>query len=497
VFNFKMLVIDLRIINSYLNSNFIVENNKKLNEGLIIKAKIIEINGECITMSLGNGETIEAKSNINLDSLKNKFVTFFVKSVENNKVLLTPLDLVEKEIADDQPNSFINKVLDAYNLPRSQENKEIIKNALNFNIPLSKENVVRLVKSVDKINSFRNIQHGERIITFNSEESPFSEDILKLVKINHYEVMPKNTSNLNLLQKDFKVSEDLLDFTVLNDEINEMDFIDITEPITFKLQSLFPSNTAFANIITKVVFLMNLGYKVSIDNIEKLTDLLINEKGVSKPLTDFMQLIKSYNEDYYIEDTDKPNKMPFEILKLKSVNDFNKENIIKYLNEINEMLRDISFSFFKKKSTFRRLEARLNKLYEDLEMQDKINYHFPFISLPISINDQQDNSNVIIFKKKNKLNKSFYVFYISLNTMNFQKVDILCTISKNKIKLDFIIKEEFLSYFKGKTKNLEKALEDLGYEITSLRFNEHKESNILNIFVDDDVDFNYNLNVWV
>lgn len=512
-----MLVIDLKIINSYINNNLIVDNSKKLNEGLIIRAKIIETNGEFITMSLGNGETIEAKSSINLEGLKNKFMTFLIKGFEDNKVLLTPLGLVEKETVNDQPGSFIDKVLDEYNLPKNQENKEIIKNALNFNISLSKENIVRLVKSVDKINSFRNIQQGERVITFNSEKSPFSEDILKLIKINHNEVMPKNTSNSNLLQKDFKVSEDLLDFTSLNSEISEiseireiskMNFIDVTEPVTFKLQSLFPSNTTSENIITKIVFLMHLGYKVSIDNIEKLTDLLISEKGVSKHLSDFLELIKLSSEDYddynnyaksdyNLKDIGKSNQSPFEILKLKSANEFNRENVIKYLNGISEILKDISFSSSKKKSNFREIEVKLDNLFSDLKIQDKINYQFPFISLPININDRQDNSSITIYKKKNKSNKSTYVFYISLNTENFQKVDILCTISKNKISLDFAVKEEFLKYFKVKTKNLEKALEELGYEIISLSFKEYEESNILNMFKDDDICLNYNLNIWV
>lgn len=493
-------MIKVKIVETHLNNNFISDRNKILSEGTFIRAKVSEINGENIVIILDNGESLEARTSLNLENMENQLITFLVKSIEDNKIFLTPInqeDLIifDNDISKDGVEVFINKVLDTYKLSKNEENKLIIKTILRFKMPLTQENITNVIKNVDKLKELINVQQGDKIYQINSEASTLDESILKLIKVSSNANIDLDTNEDEPKYGNFipynKKTNNLIS---TKDNINFMDFTDI---IYIKLKAIYPEHATSMDIINKVAFLMRLGYDVSLRNIEKLTNLIDNREGVIKPLFDLLNYLKNDIENSYSflnKNIDIFDKANFKLIKVD--NNINRENIKAFLREINNLIDKTICTIKAKKNITEELNIKLNDFLESVRLDNKINSYYTFIHIPIEFNDEDNNSNVFILKKKNKLKKYNYSLYISLNTQNLRKVDVFCNISREYIKLDFIVEKEFLVYFKNKFENLRKSLNELGYENIFIGFKEHTKNDILNIFLEDELS-NYNLNVRV
>lgn len=494
----------MKVTNAYLNEKLSINNNKPLKEGLFIRAKVAEINGDDITIVLENGEILDAKTNIDLENMKNSLLTFLIKSVQDNKIFLLPIDEgsllisnIENGDAENKVELFINKVLDDYNLPKNKENVQIVRTMLSFKIPLTQENVTKVIKNLDKINNLKNVQREDKIITFNSGRSPLNENIMKLIKVDSSTDIIRHSYNSEASHNSFS---DLTNIVVQNNSTGNMKFIDVTEIVYSKLESIFPEHNTSTDTINKLVCLMNLDIEISIENIEILTNLLNKGEGITKPLFELFSYLKNHSRSDNIfssENIDLFNKIKFKPLKVNYENNFNKENVKLFLNEINDLWEQIKSSIINKKNIIKELNIKLDDFFQSIELHNKINSYYSFVNIPIEFNEEKDNSHITILKKKNKLKKNSYVFYISLNTKNLKKVDILCNINYEEIKLDFIVEKEFVSYFTRKLKHLRKSLVNLGYQNIEINFKEDKESDLLSMFIDEDLFLNYNLNIRV
>lgn len=493
----------MKITNTYLNENILI-NNKSLKDGSFFKAKVIEVNGENVIIVLDNGELLEAKTSINLENMENKLLTFLVTSIEDNKIFLSPTNQEELTISNNinytterKEELFINKVLDAYNLPKSDENIHVIKTIFGFKMSLSQENIINVIKSVDKLNNLKGMQQDDKVYIINSKKSPLYENVMKLIKVNTSTDIVRSTNTDELIHSNFAAgSKNNVDPISDTSDIN---FIDVTETIYPKLDTFFPEHTTSMNIINKVVFLMKLGLDISLGNFEKLMNLIDNDDGIIKPLFELLDYLKDHSQrdnEYTNEQVDILNKANFKLVKIDDKNTFNKESVKTFLNEMNSILEQIKPAISTKKNTAKDLNTKLNNFFESIELNNKINSYYTFIHVPIEFNKEKSNNNVYILKKKNKSKNNNYSLYISLNTKNLRKVDVFCNINHESIKLDFIVEKEFMSFFKKKFDDLTKSLNKLGYQNILIDFREDKENDLINMFIDGEL-LNYNLNVRV
>lgn len=492
-------MIKVKIVDTYLNKN-LISDNKALKDGVFIRAKVSEINGESVIIILDSGEILEAKTILNLETMKNQLITFLVKNNEDGKLFLTPInqeDLIKfnNDISKDEVKIFIAKVLDAYKLPKSDENELIVKTILNFKMPVTQENVTNVIKNVDKLKSLLDIQQGEKVYKVNSEASTLDESIMKLIKVSSDSKIVTNTYENETIYSKIKNNNMENDNQIRNR--GYLDFTEVTDIIYSKLKAIYPEDVKSINIINKVVFLMQLGYDVSLKNIERLTNLLDNGEGIIKPLSDLIDYLKNNvenNNDFLKKNNDIFDKANLNLIRVD-------DNIIQkkikiFVNEFSRLTDKVLSSVTTKKNISEELRIKLDDLFDSVEFHNKINSFYNFVHIPIKFSGEDNNSNVFILKKKNKLKKHSYSIYISLNTQNLKKVDIFCNIDHKSINLDFIVDKTFITYFSSKFDYLRKSLKNLGYQNVFIDFKERKEKDIIDIFFDDEL-FNYNLNVRV
>ncbi len=490
-------------MSTFSSENLTISSINSLKEGLYIKGKITEINGKDIVLRLENGEILEAKTNMALDNIKNLLCTFLVKGVEDNIIYLLPIDQGISEssnILNNNPEEnldvFIKKVLENYNIPNNKENVHIIRSLLSFKMSLSQENIDKAVKSLNKVSTLNDTQIGDKIIALDTESSLLDDNIMKLIKVN------SNTEFIiNNYDNDVDNSfTDLTDKSVQRNENSNMSFKDATEVVSTKLQSIFPEHTTSTNIIDKIVLLMKLGAEVSIGNLEVLSNSLDRGKGVIKLLLEFANQLKAHSQDDKIsskEGSDTFSKISTNILEINHESNINKENVKSFLNSIKELLGQIDYNIRTKKNEFSKSNIELDRLLQDIELHNKMNSYYSFLQIPIKLNDEKDNSHVTILKKKSKLRKDTYILYISLNTKNLKRVDLLCNINQENIRLDFKVEKEFIQHFSRKAENLSRILKGLGYQNVIINIEEDRENGLMSIFMDDDLLSNYNIDIRV
>lgn len=494
----------MKITNLNLNKNINIDD-KVLREGVAIQAKIMEVNGSNIIIMLDNGELLEAKTLLDMENLKNQLVKFLIKNIEDGKVFLTPinkedLNLIKGEGYSDNKavDVFIDKVLNTYNLIKNEENILLIKTIIGNKMPLTKENLDNLIKNIEKLKNLINIQKDEKVFAINLDKTPFDESIMKFIKINNNTITENNAGIYPHSDNNLPINENIANIKQNNYQ-GQREVVDVTKDIFPKLESIFSQDTSTRSLINKVVILTQLGVELSLNNIEKLKNFIENGEGIIRPLLKLASFIKNSEQTddrYTDESNDFSNKLDLKFVKVDEKNTISKESIRRFLYETKEILERLTPYIKSKKSLSKELSIRINNFLDNLDLQRKINSYYTFVHIPIEYEEEKDENNLFIIKKKNKLYTNSYSIYISLNTKNLNKVDVYCNINDEEIKADFIIEKEFRNLFKDEFDRLKGSLNKLGYKNVSINLREDFEKDLLNVFLENDL-FNYNLNIRV
>lgn len=499
------VVINVKVTNTFLNEKLSISNNSKpLKEGVIIKGRITDISGNDLILRLDNGEILQAKTDINIEGLKDTQCAFMVKNIEDNRIFLLP---IEQEIfktsdtdsnnSDSKLESFINNVLENYNIPKSDESIQIISTLLRFKMPLSQENIDKAIKSLNKIISFRDLQEGNKVIALDTEKSPLKESIMQLIKVSSDAESLTNIHDIDLVSNRLTDLKNILSQTT--NDINSMSFIDVTESISSKIQPLLSEHTSTKSIIDKIILLMKLGAEISIENYEALSNVLEHGEEITKSLAKLANQARIHKNNINTvskEESNLLNKVNIESLKINTKESFSKEAVKSFLNSIKDLTEQIK-NISSKKSDINESSIKLDSFFNSLEIHNKLNTLFSFLQIPIELRDEENDGHLTILKKNNKLERNSYTFYISLDTKCLKKVDVLCKINPKDLRLDFIVENEFIQFFRNKISHLNRALENLGYQNVLINVREDKEKSLIDIFVDDEMFSNYSIDVRV
>ena len=477
-------------------------DSKALKEGMTIKARVVEVSGSNVTILLENGKLIDAKRLINMEGLKGQLASFFVKSIEDGKLVLSPVNredfnsTVNRDIDSDKAvEAFISKVLAVNNLENNEENTLLIKAAVNNKLPLTKEDIETLVKTLDKLEGLIHIEKGERIFAVKADKSPTAESIMKLLKvkpgikpdiIEHGRLETSNqVGNTSEAQETSSVGID-------NAHLQEdMELVDVTEAVYSKLKAIFPRDVSKQSLINRIVILTRLGMEVSLDNIEKISNLINKGEGIAKPLLNLLEFIKENKRGIASPLQD------FELIRLDGENQISKEAIEEFFRQLRDALEQLPSYIKSSKDLSRELDIRLNKFLDSLDLYSRMNTYYTFIHIPLKFNEEKENSSLIIVKKKNRQHKNSYSAYISLNTKNLKQVDVYCSISDREFKADFIVDREFKDYLRKRFYILKKRLNSLGLNNVIINIKEDEKPDVLNLFMENDLPSSYNLNIRV
>jgi len=286
----------MKIISFNINGKLNIDS-KVLKEGTTIKARVLEVNGSNVRVLLESGELLDAKTLINLEGLKNRLTTFFIKSIEDGKLILSPANSKDFNLISDRSidsnsaaEGFISKVLAQNNLENNEENILLIKTAINNKMSLTKENIDTLIKTLDKIEGLINIGQDERILAIKSDKSPTADSVMNLLKVKSDMIEYGKLEVNNQIYDTIKLQKPS-DGSMGNIR-EDVELVDVTEVVHSKLEAIFSEDISKQSLINRVVLLTRLGMDTSLDNIEKLDNLIDKGEGIIKPLLDLLEFIE-------------------------------------------------------------------------------------------------------------------------------------------------------------------------------------------------------------
>ena len=348
-------------------------------------------------------------------------------------------------------------------------------------MPLTKENIDALVKILDKLQDLMNVGEEERIFAVKSDKSPTAESIIKFLKVN-----PDIIERGKLEASDQMVNTNKIQESSAGraDDIHkDLELVDVTDLVYPKLKAVLPKDASKQSLINRIVLLTRLGMDVSLDNMEKISNLIDKGEGITQPLLDLLEFIKPLDD--------------FELIKADGENQISKEVIEEFFRELRDVTQQLPSYIKSNKDLTRELDIRLNKFLDSLDLHSRLHTYYTFIHIPLKFNEEKENSSLLIAKKKNRRYKNSYSVYISLNTKNLKKVDVYCSINDGKIRADFIVEKEFRDYLSNRFSILKERLNNLGLNNVIINIIEDEKPDILDLFMENDMPSSYNLNIRV
>lgn len=449
------------LLNLKLDANF-------LKEGSIISGEIIEILEDGILLNIEALGLIKGQTEIPIDNLKGRKLSFLVKSNEENSIKLVPLleekpkdhtiSLIDKECVivnntEDMltKNHIISNILAEYNVVEDETTFEMIETLFKYNIPVNKENIGKSIKVFDKIDYICNKTSREKIILLNNEIDPIKSDIIDFVLVDKMEYLDKIS----------------LDF--IYDEIKPM--ISEGKP-----------NSEF---IKTAIFLLKNNMTVSVNNLKNLFKLMDNEEMIPEK---FMKILKNYPNKVDIDKNVETNKVNIsftekDIASLREYNEGIKERL--------EIIK--GFSKKDKIEVNKNLEKIIEELGDRIEFLNDLNKEMSLLYIPITIKgEERDGSISFLKKKKDFKGKSDRLnIFINLNMLYLGNVKIICEAFDDLVNVKFYLDEQYLYFIKSYETTLYEMVEDKGYKLNALTYITDKETSLLDIFIDNHQPYYY------
>ncbi|SHJ96101.1 hypothetical protein [Paramaledivibacter caminithermalis] len=450
------------LINSIYNSNTNINNDllSRLNIGDTLKAKVIAIVGDLITLEINNNFTVEAKDISAINYNIGEMIEFIVNDKVDGKLF------IKSNIS--RLNSLEDRLLQM-GIKINEDNKELINLLYKNQVPITKENIETILstkkyygKLIDYINDFNNndLPIDSKIVNDDIKE------VLRYLIQKDYEALTYKTSYKN------EESKNLTDIIKLsnNDSFNNSfakDFLNSNNISLEKLVFMMKNNL---NFNAKNVVLLNniiLGEKtitnqiqnlimeleqneVILESADKLTTKANAEKNteaaINHDVIDENKEIKAKTKDQLLEALHK-----FDITNIRE-----KEKLNSIMKELFETLDSIKNAGLGKETN-----SIINKYFEEikssLDFVNKLNDNISFIQIPLNMNNSLKNLDIYVnkdSKKSKNRNKKNTKIFISLNTNNLDLVQVLIEINKKDINLNFRVCND-------KIKNIMKSNEEM------------------------------------
>ena len=132
----------MRVLNNGNTNQLSVNTDMNFKVGHIIEGKIIEILGEYVLLEDMNGNRLEAKSSIPLNT-SSQIMNFMITDISNKRIMLKP---ISKENTTTDLDNMMNS-LKKFNIKITDENIELVKCLMDNGLAVTKQNVVSLIKA--------------------------------------------------------------------------------------------------------------------------------------------------------------------------------------------------------------------------------------------------------------------------------------------------------------------------------------------------------------
>lgn len=534
----------------------------KLKPGDKIRGKVLEIKGDLVRLELRSGEVVYGKSEIPLDFSNEKFMSFIVKEMGDNILSLVP-DYDSIELNDNytikNERLIMNKVLEFLGLEKSDENIELVKNMVKFNMPLDSESVQESLKYMDKLISLLNIEPNEDAYVLSKDIDHMKEDLANLFKLEKEDMEAKTrstsagTSDFEELEfeeinysrdklgqpsnsEETAAGKEALKGTIVSDgaDIPEKANIErlknlidaLDRDIKQKIEGNSPElelaekerlqieKSLYKNVTDEVKSELQKLFpegKLTDKDIQKLVFLNRSEVKVSienlKSLEGMLKGESIAGELESILEAAVSEKLlpPEDKIKLQNMaekivsrlGEKDTEAIKDYKENINEILKEVSEKLSQESPKSEQLSKQIGSLGEKLDMYNKINEKSMFMFVPLNIErDEVKDKLYFMSKRRHGAQSETIRAYISLQTENLDRVSAVCDYRYGRLDISFKVAKDRAELFDRTKDVLKTALSSVGYSDVNINVKEDIQEGILDM-ISDDSSINYMINVKV
>ncbi|QEK12289.1 hypothetical protein FQB35_07815 [Crassaminicella thermophila] len=427
-----------------------LENNNQdftsLKIGQLIKTKINKVKNDGLIIELGNGKLLYAKTTFPMNYNENQVVQFRVKEINENQLIIQPIQ--ERLNKDETTERKIISILKEFDIKPEKEKIELVKKLIVNKIPVSKENIIKIANS--KVDF-------ERVETlFNSKAIEINEKIL-------------NDDIRKVLKNLLKVEFDSGDLKNSNKQTN------------FK-------NINIKNVnFEKIIFLLKNKLTINISNITNLNNLLMKDFTVTKQTEELINLL--YKNDQTMHLAKGVEALSLKIKNMIFKKTFKPQEVIKEMHIKIELIKQVVENIDSKERN--QILNSITNLKNSLDFINKLNEFQTYMQIPIVLNDEKKNLDLLISKKdrnKKKIDPKDVKILVEINTKNMDKVKVLIEIKEKNIICNFKVTTEKIQ---KKISKFEKYLKDalilLGYEQINMRYAVVEDRNIVFDFNDENL----------
>ncbi|MGJ0847685.1 hypothetical protein ACR77J_13430, partial [Tissierella praeacuta] len=290
----------MRIENLLLN-NFILNNKEDiLSEGYTFKGKVLELIDDLIFIEIDGKRTIQAKLETDMKMNIDDEVSFLVKSVDDNEIVLKPIIKEKLQLSIPKENNPISNLLKNMNIKENKISMKLVENLMRYNAPITEENITDGIKTLEKLFQLSNLTNEDKVVLINNS-SPMKKDLI-LEKIeNIQEKTPiKIDSNLN---RELITEENIIEDNTSPDKVDIKSLLVISKADDKDHENIAPlieefvvngDNVDFEEDIKIISFFLKHNIKPSLNNIKNLREL--NENPIEF-VKDLKLIDKRINKD--------------------------------------------------------------------------------------------------------------------------------------------------------------------------------------------------------
>lgn len=457
-------MISLKIENLLLN-NLILNNKEEIfNEGYTFKGRVLELIDNLILIDIKGHGTIEAKLESNIKMTVGDEVSFLVKSVDNDEIILKPLikdKLSRIQLSNEcKQNNPISNLLKDINIKETRLSIGLAENLMKYNALITKQNLTDGIKTLEKLLQLSGLKDGEKVILLNSvnkietiqKNFIIDGDSKVNLKINKQEFVQDNILEDDGLAEKVDIKSLLV---IPKDEYNEGE--DITQLVKEFLgnESDIDMEDEYIKIIS---FFLKNNIKPSLNNIRNLREFNKNPIEFVKDFKIIDEILNKHGNN----ETNKIFSNDNEVTSSKSII-LNKDE--KFV-ELQKNIRNVGNIADSK------LTEDIRSLSNKIDFLREMNKDLSFMFFPIN-HREKELDGILTLIKENRKNKNYNErtnIYINVETCNLGNIKVSCQLISNFLSIKMNIKNEDLGLFKSNEKLLIEKISLIGYSLDKIEF---------------------------
>ncbi len=405
-----------------------------------IKAEIISLENNELTLKLPDGQVIKGKPDQNATGFKlNEVLDFNVRLV-NNKIIFSP---AKSEKSMTQPlQDPVRDFLNDANLAPTEKNAKAVNTLIENNLQVSKENVLKLNQNLSLTD---NVDQAVFLLKNKIAPTKNNAQILKDL-VNHENSIGNQIDDIfGLVEKlsDPEIKSQLIDILNTNENSTNDEEILITKEFLKTNEASepdAPKNVRSKEIATEDKKIIQSSIQENKEN---------NKEEIKKPAFDFINSTPEDLDEF------------LENLKEKAIQA--KQCLAKPQTEEAETLQ----------KSFTKLKDNI-----DFFVNTKENI---FLQIPLLIEDKKLNSEIYVFdeKKTKKINPSDCSALVTLDTAHLGRFETFIKKNNNQLNFEFRLENtEIEELVKQNIINLESALAQKGYSFSGFGFKTNDDFDI-------------------